>query len=487
MGNGMVPGTAYLEMARAAFERRADGGAVQIEKTLFLSPLVVPDGESKEARTLVRRNGEGYEFSIASRAESGAGGGDDAWQEHALGKITSVEAHPPRRYEIKNILQRCGRDQIVFAREEGEPEAARRPRSRHEEHMAFGARWQNLLKRVHVGDNEWLALLELSPEFEGDLAQYTLHPSLMDAATGVVQLVGDGAYLPLGYERLKVVGALPRRIFSYVKYKDNGAEKGSLACDVAIMDEEGNELVEIEGYTLRRIDDATVAALSAADAARPESGPRPDAAGPANPAKGRDAGKGIVQELNDGLLPEEGARVFGLLLSRAVRQPQVVTSTKDLGAVIEWVKTFTSAHIMKEMGRLQSRGAKHPRPNVQNAYVEPRNELERGLADIWQEMLGIEQVGCFDNFFELGGDSLLATQLISRLAETFGVDLPLRTLFDAPVVADLTVVIVQKQAEQTDNEMLARMLAEIQDLPEDELQKLLAAEDDSPGVVETIE
>jgi polyketide synthase PksJ len=491
MGNGMIPGTAYLEMARAAFERQAGGGTIQIEKTLFLSPFIVPDGASKEARTIIRKNGEGFEFSIVSRPETSERGKNE-WQEHVLGKINSVDSHPPRRYELKNILQRCNHEEIFFAAEEadlqdGEHGAEQRPKSPHEIHMAFGARWQNLLKRVHVGDKEWLAFLELPSKFEGDLSQFALHPSLMDAATGVVQLVGDGAYLPLGYERLRVFGTLPRRIFSYVKYKDNGADKGSLTCDVAIMDEEGNELVEIEGYTLRKIDDATVDALALMESKPAEPGLLPDVVNPYDETKGRDRGKSIVQDLNEGLLPAEGAQVFDLLLSRSVRQPQVITSTKDLSAVIEWVNTFTSAHILKEIGKLQSHTVKHPRPNVQNAYVEPRNELERSLADIWQDMLGIEQVGSFDNFFELGGDSLLATQLISRLGETFGVDLPLRTLFDAPVVADLTVVIVQKQAEQTDNEMLTQMLAEIQSLPEEELQKLLAAEDGSPDVVETIE
>lgn len=496
MGNGMIPGTAYMEMARAAFSQKVGKGAVQIEKALFLSPLTVADGESKEARTVIRKSGEGYEFSIQSKAVDSARGGE-AWQEHVRGKITSVAEHRPVRYEINNILQRCNRDKIVFAPEEavalggggggGNSVAEQRPKSKHELHMAFGPRWNNLLKRVHVGDNEWLAFLELSSEFEGDLSQFTLHPSLMDAATGVVQLVGNGAYLPLGYEKVKVNGALPRRIFSYVKYKENGAEKGSLTCDVAIMDEEGNELVEIEGYTLRKIDDATIAALTDAENKPSETVPRPDVGGTGSQTKGRDTGQSIVQELNDGILPDEGARIFDLLISYDMKQPQVIISTRDLRAVIEWVKTFNSAHIMKEMGKRKSPGVKHPRPNVQNAYVEPRNELERSLAGIWQEMLGIEQVGCFDNFFELGGDSLLATQLISRLGEAFGVDLPLRTLFDAPVVADLTVVIVQKQAEQTDNEMLARMLAEIQDLPEDELQKLLVAGDVTSNAVETIE
>ncbi|TCP54506.1 acyl transferase domain-containing protein [Tumebacillus sp. BK434] len=86
-------------------------------------------------------------------------------------------------------------------------------------------------------------------------------------------------------------------------------------------------------------------------------------------------------------------------------------------------------------------GARHPRPNLKNAYVEPGTELEEMIAEILQDLLGIEQIGIHDNFFQLGGNSLLGTQVVSRLRTTFQVDLPLRVLFEANTVADMAVVI----------------------------------------------
>ncbi len=70
-------------------------------------------------------------------------------------------------------------------------------------------------------------------------------------------------------------------------------------------------------------------------------------------------------------------------------------------------------------------------------YVAPRTAVEEQLAAMWAELLHVERVGRHDDFFELGGHSLLATQVISRLRATFGVEVPLRILFDAPTVSAL--------------------------------------------------
>jgi amino acid adenylation domain-containing protein len=114
---------------------------------------------------------------------------------------------------------------------------------------------------------------------------------------------------------------------------------------------------------------------------------------------------------------------------------------------------------------------------VKAAYVGPRTPVEEKLVAIWVEVLRREPIGVHDDFFELGGHSLLATQVVSRVCSALQVQVPLRTLFESPTVACLAEVVGKAQAEQTDDSELSHMLAELEGLSEEEVQRLLALEE----------
>jgi amino acid adenylation domain-containing protein len=109
-------------------------------------------------------------------------------------------------------------------------------------------------------------------------------------------------------------------------------------------------------------------------------------------------------------------------------------------------------------------------------YEPPAGEAEQVLAEIWRTLLGLERVGRQDHFFELGGHSLLVMQLVNRIRKQFHVDVPLRTLFDRPVLSDLAESIVGIQGEVFLGDDLERMQSELGALSVEELQRILDRE-----------
>ncbi|HEU5378445.1 MAG TPA: condensation domain-containing protein, partial [Ktedonobacteraceae bacterium] len=91
------------------------------------------------------------------------------------------------------------------------------------------------------------------------------------------------------------------------------------------------------------------------------------------------------------------------------------------------------------------------REGLETVYSAPRTATERALAAIWAEVLGVEQVGITDNFFSLGGHSLLVIQMIARVRKVLEVELPMRSLFEAPTIAALAQSLEQQNTKEVQN------------------------------------
>jgi acyl transferase domain-containing protein/NADP-dependent 3-hydroxy acid dehydrogenase YdfG/acyl carrier protein len=195
--------------------------------------------------------------------------------------------------------------------------------------------------------------------------------------------------------------------------------------------------------------------------------------------------------LKNGLLSAEAVEVFDRILASEL--PQVIVSTQNLSAVIEQNNNFLAAYTSQKLRSVQAPPMKggdsslptdafpsvnyYSRSSLSKNYVAPRNEIEKTIENIWQEVIGFERIGIHDNFFELGGHSLLAVQVTSRLREAFQLDLPLRTfLFEAPTIAQLAAVIENKITPAAKIEDLEHLLAEIENLSPEELENKLAHE-----------
>lgn len=94
------------------------------------------------------------------------------------------------------------------------------------------------------------------------------------------------------------------------------------------------------------------------------------------------------------------------------------------------------------------------RSELETAYVAPRTPLEQQLTEIWAQVLGLETVGIHDNFFDLGGHSLLITQLLTQVRDTFKVNLSLRSLFKEPTVANVAQIIENDRVSESSRKIL---------------------------------
>jgi surfactin family lipopeptide synthetase C len=135
---------------------------------------------------------------------------------------------------------------------------------------------------------------------------------------------------------------------------------------------------------------------------------------------------------------------------------------------------------LRANGKVDRRALPPPgdqRPVLGTSFVEPRTPLEKDLAGIWSDILGVWQIGVNDNFFHLGGHSLLAMRVVSRVRGAFQIELPLRKLFESPTVAGLARCIEEQQAK-TSEEPIPQVTsqateAEVQELSDEEVNTML--------------
>lgn len=123
---------------------------------------------------------------------------------------------------------------------------------------------------------------------------------------------------------------------------------------------------------------------------------------------------------------------------------------------------------LTSQGKIDRRALPPPdtsRPLLDAQFELPQSPLETSLAGIWSEVLRLRQVGRNDNFFDLGGHSLLATQVVARIRDACQVELPLRTLFESPTIAQLAAAIARQKAAAADPDRLAVSLARMESFP----------------------
>lgn len=417
-GDAVMPGTGYLQLAAQALHAQGEVGGFEIRDLYFLSPLQVADGKPLDMRVRLPRSDAGYGFEVQSAQAGGV-------VTHAEAELSLLPLSPPEALDLTAIAARC-----AVPQEAGDAGFIPSPQ---EAHLTFGPRWR-VIRSMAFGQNEGLAWLSLPDTHADDLDEgWNLHPGLMDLATGwamglITGYQPDHLWVPVSYSAVRVHRPLPARVASWVRSRTgNSADGPSATFDVVITAPDGTICIEVEGFSIRRLDDTAAFGRAAAPVAQgtaATSGPRP-----LSPAEER-----LRHMLTQGINPEEGAEAFLRVLASG--QSQMIVSSIDLTTLIRQANTAEAA--------ADTGGQSFERPKLDSDFVAPETEVEKRLAVFWQELLGLDSVGVEDSFFDLGGHSLIAVRLFAKVRKAFQVDFPISVLFEAPTIRKCAALIEER-------------------------------------------
>jgi acyl transferase domain-containing protein/thioesterase domain-containing protein/acyl carrier protein len=388
-GDSLLPGTAHLEIAVTALWKKIGQQPITLENIVFLAPLRVAPNSPRIVHAELRKSGPGYQFTVSS---------DDVV--YVTGRCRRSSGRPSR-INLKEIQGRCPiekRDGPKNIRQRG--------------HFDFGPHWQSL-RTIHFGQNQCLALSELPAEYRLETQDYSLHPALMDIATGAAMYLIPGyekagdLLLPFAYQRLTVYGVLPSRVYSHVRLRP---ESGSdlLLFDITLAAENGEVIAEIEEFTVKRL-------RSAADLSHNET-----------------ASVSLPTPPDD----ETTESLHGIPTREGITALQRVLKSRTHDIIYVSPTPLSPVTPMREAAGLT------------DSVTAPSDDIDLVLEQLWQRLLGLDQVDARTDFFDSGGHSLLAVRLFTEIRKRFNIDFGLSTLFEARTIGALAELI--RKAREAD-------------------------------------
>jgi acyl transferase domain-containing protein/thioesterase domain-containing protein/acyl carrier protein len=411
-GDALFPGAAYLTLAAQALRGQGETDSFAIRNLTFLRPLHVPETGHRDIRLRLARRDEGYHLDILGDCTLDGRAG---FAPTVTAELSLIPETPAKPLDIKAIRARCG--SVRTASTGAKLDAAQEP------HLTFGPRWK-VLDSIAYGKGEAIADLSLSYAAQEDEGWH-FHPALLDIATGwAMELIegyrADNLWVPVSYDSVRVFHRLPDRVVSWVRSASSNRNADETASfDITLALPDGTICMEIEGFSIKRLSNmTTLAAPLKVSEAEFEPADFSKSTQPLSPAEER-----FQHNLSQGILPKDGADAF--LRALGGDAPQVFISSLDMEALIE------QAGMTTDTG---SGSQKFDRPQLDGDYVAPETEVERTLVGIWEDLLGVQNVGVEDSFFDLGGHSLIAVRLFAKVRKTYNVDFPISVLFEAPTI-----------------------------------------------------
>ena len=162
--------------------------------------------------------------------------------------------------------------------------------------------------------------------------------------------------------------------------------------------------------------------------------------------------------LAGGITPEEGGAAFRLALATGLPQVVIAPAVASRASNVE---AGAGAAASADPARVAAPRGRFARPDLPQDCTAPANDVQRALATMWEELLGVAPIGINDDFFALGGHSLLATRILANLWRDFAVEMSLAAFFEHPTIAQLADEIVLRQIATYDPTVVEAALAEI--------------------------
>jgi hypothetical protein len=478
-GEALIPGTGYLELAQAAFREGGNVRDLELRDVFFISPFVVHAGERRELRVKVRRTGG--ESEIVMIGEGVAADGSREWHEHARAIAATANGEAPPRVDVEALLARCARREQQFTGTEEREHLVLGRRWSNIRRINYGVDEAVATLELPGEFADDLTRFVLHPamlDVATACAQQLIHGFDPHAdfyvPASYTRLRTRGSIPQRCFSHIRYLPSEDKDIAAFdVTILDEGghavveieefvmmrvSDKGRMASDST---EDRKPVIHVDTPA----DDA-MPAMALDEAITPAEGVEVfrRALAEAMPSQivvsPQDLGRYLAHlrepKATAGSESQESATNLAeieavLATHEAVRQGIVLShgeraGTRQLAAYVVYeesthataseLRRFLRERLPEEMvpqhfveldalpvmsdGKID-RGAL-PNPfGPGDDYVAPRTPMERTVATIWQELLGVARVGVHDNFLDAGGHSLLAMRVITRIAKQTGV------------------------------------------------------------------
>lgn len=229
----MLPGTAYIEMMVQIAKKYYTDQSIRIEDLKLMKSITVE--ETKEIQQVIKKHNDYIEILVISSNKE-----NDRWIVHASAKVYGINASNNGSKDIQSLITGVAVNYDI------------NPLKLTEGFIEFSEQW-NCCKAVYKGTDYAIAEIEMQDKYISELEDYYIHPILLDVAFNSESFQLGEPYLPYSYKRIIVYRPISRHFYSYI-YNEHESAPDMITYDIKIIDELGNICIEVQDYSLKKID-----------------------------------------------------------------------------------------------------------------------------------------------------------------------------------------------------------------------------------------